>query len=117
MAVALALARDVEPAGAFSVLLEKELVETAVLKDVLGIELSGGLVGQADVDCLPGLVLGVRYASYQLVELGTSVAGINDYRFAYPDPQGFEYLLAEVLQVADYLQRGGIVEALGLGGC
>ena len=86
LAVVLAFARDVEPAGAFTAMLEEELVETAVLEDELGIELAGGLIGQADVGCLSGLVLGVGYSSYQLVELGTSVAGINDYRFAYPDP-------------------------------
>ena len=74
LAVALALARDVEPAAAFSVLLEKELVETAVLEDVLGIELAGGLVGQADVGSFACEVLGVGYASYQLVELGASIA-------------------------------------------
>ena len=103
LAVALALARDVEPAGAFGTVLEEELVETAVLEDELGIELAGGLVGQADVGCFARLVLGVGYSSYQLVELRAAVTGINDYRPSYPLAQRFEHLLAEVLQVADCL--------------
>ena len=97
-------ARDVEPAGAFGIMLEKQLVETAVLEDVLGIKLAGGLVGQADVGCFACLVLGVFDSSYQLVELGASVAGVDDYRPPYPLAQGFEDLLAEVLQVADCFQ-------------
>ena len=112
LAVALALARDVEPAGAFGTVLEKELVETAVLEDELGIELAGGLVGQADVGCFACLVLRVGYSSYQLVELRAAVTGINDYRPSYPLTQRFEHLLAEVLQVADYFQRGSVVDAL-----
>ena len=104
LAVALALARDVVPAGAFGTVLEKELVEAAVLEDELGIELAGSLVGQADVGCFARLVLGVGYTSYQLVELRASVAGVNDYRSSYPLAQGFEDLLAEVLQVADCFQ-------------
>ena len=82
LAVALALARDVEPAGAFGTVLEEELVETAVLEDELGIELASGLVGQADVGSFACLVLGVGYASYQLVELRASIAGVDDYRLA-----------------------------------
>ena len=82
LAVALALARDVEPAGAFGIMLEKELVETAVLEDVLGIELAGGLVGQADVGSFACEVLGVLYSSYQLVELWASIAGVDDYWLA-----------------------------------
>ena len=97
-------ARDVEPVGAFSVLLEEQLVETAVLEDELGIELASGLVGQADVGSFACLVLGVFDSSYQLVELGASVAGVDDYRPSYPLAQGFEDLLAEVLQVADCFQ-------------
>ena len=103
LAVALTLARDVEPAGAFTAMLEEELVETAVLEDELGIELASGLVGQADVGCFACLVLGVGYSSYQLVELRAAVTGINDYRPSYPLAQRFEHLLAEVLQVADCL--------------
>ena len=82
LAVALALARDVEPAGAFAVVLKEELVETAVLEDELGIELAGGLVGQADVGSFACEVLGVGYASYQLVELLASIAGVDDYWLA-----------------------------------
>ena len=82
LAVALAFARDVEPAGALGVLLKEQLVETAVFKDELGIELAGGFVGQADVGCFACLVLGVGYASYQLVELGASIAGVDDYWLA-----------------------------------
>ena len=63
----------VEPAGAVGAMLEEELVETAVLEDILGIELAGGLVGQADVGCLSGLVLGILDSSYQLVEPGTTI--------------------------------------------
>ena len=104
LAVALALARDVEPVGAFGIILKEQLVETAVLEDELGIELASGLVGQADVGCFACLVLGVLDSSYQLVELRASVAGVDDYGTAYPLAQGFEDLLAEVLQVADCLQ-------------
>ena len=104
LAVALTLARDVEPAGAFGTVLEKELVETAVLEDELGIELASGLVGQADVGCFACLVLGVLDSSYQLVELRASVAGVDDYGTACPKAQGFEHLLAKVLQVADCFQ-------------
>ena len=116
MAVALALARDVEPVGAFGIILKEQLVETAVLEDELGIELASGLVGQADVGCFARLVLGVGYSSYQLVELRASVAGVNDYRPSYPLAQGFEDLLAEVLQVADCFQRWDVVDAVFLGG-
>ena len=112
LAVAFALARDVEPAGSFGVLLEEELVETAVLEDELGIELASGLVGQADVGSFARLMLGVLDSSYQLVELGVAVAGVDDYGTAYPKAQGFEDLLAEVLQVVDYFQRGSVVDAL-----
>ena len=105
-----------EPIGAFGTVLEEELVETAVLKDVLGIELAGGLIGQADVSCLACLVVGVFDSTYQLVELRAAVAGVDDYRPSYPRAQGFEYVLAEVLQVADCFQRRGVVDALGLGG-
>ena len=62
LAVAFALARDVEPLTA-AVALEEELVETAVLEDVLGIELAGGLVGQADVGSFARQVLGVGGSS------------------------------------------------------
>lgn len=115
LAVAFALARDVEPASAFGTVLEEELVETAVLEDELGIELASSLVGQADVGCFTGLVLGVRDSSYQLVETRAAVAGVDDYGTAYPEAQGFEDLLAEVLQVADCFQRRGVVDALFLG--
>ena len=104
LAVAFALAGDVEPAGAFGTVLEEELVETAVLEDELGIKLAGGFVGQADVGSFARLVLGVLDSSYQLVELGAAVAGVDDYGTAYPEAQGFEDLLAEVLQVADCFQ-------------
>ena len=97
-------ARDVEPAGAFGIMLEKQLVETAVLEDELGIELAGGFVGQVDVGCFACLVLGVLDSSYQLVELRTAVSGVDDYRPSYPLAQRFEDLLAEVLQVADCRQ-------------
>lgn len=45
LAIAIALAGDVEPVGAIIVVLEKELVEGAVFEDELGILLAGGLVG------------------------------------------------------------------------
>ena len=115
LAVVFVLAGDVKPIGAGRVSLEKKLVETAVFEDELGIALAGGLVGQADVGGFSRLVLGAWYASYELVEFGTTVAGVNHDGAVCPQPQRLQYLLAEVLQVADCLQRRGVADAVGLG--
>ena len=64
LAVALAAAGDVKPTGAFVIMLEEQLVETAVLKDEFSIKLACGFVGEPDIDCLASLVLRVRYSSH-----------------------------------------------------
>lgn len=73
MAVAGASAGHVEPVVE-AVGLQDELVEEAVVPDVLGIEPAGGLVAQVDVGGFTSLVLAVGDASYQGVELWAAVA-------------------------------------------
>jgi hypothetical protein len=65
------------------------LVETAIFQYKLCIPLAGGFVGQTDVGCFTCEVLRVGYSSYALVELGTTVAGVDDYGLVGPQAEGF----------------------------
>lgn len=69
-----------------------------------------------NVGCLTGLVLGVGYSTYCLVEGWATIATTDDYLFAYMLAKWLQDLFAEVLDVRDEVGRNAIVDASGASG-
>lgn len=67
------------------------------------------LVGEVDVTGFAGHVLRGGGTTYELVELGATVAGADDDGFVDVRPKRFKNLLAEVAKVADDLGVSGIL--------
>ena len=78
-----------KPVCTAGVVLKEQLVKTAILQDKLCIPLASGFVRQTDIGCFTCEVLRVGYSSYELVESGTAVAGVDDYGLVGPQAEGF----------------------------
>ena len=71
--------------------------------------LAGGFVWNVNVGCFTILVLGIGYTADSFVKGGATEATADDDRAVEVFAQGFEDVDAELLQVADNVERWRIV--------